>query len=1158
MKFYIIIIALFYCSTIISITNTSASAPNLAINSGKKGHIAILSGKLPEYNKIAIKNLANSLRKQGFRVALLTAKQVCNARILSTNNFFAFVIPNAKVYPMNGYSTLREFAKQGGHIVFAGGPAFTKPIRRIGNKWLTEEDITEKYKKNKISHLCFDLNKSISDYGWSRASASLANTGLWELIDNMPVQGMKSLHFLCENFVGWDGYITKNLDVPLFGDGDNLFCFQVRGDVKTPEISVEVQENDGSRWITTVQINTNWQRVVIPISSFQYWRDSPTKESRGGDDDKIQTKNVCRIGFGLSTSHTPLSATDGRHEFFVSEIGTMYDPILKVFDKAEKPPVFESISPTYKVYPLTNITKAVSVAPWQPTTSLSKRKWVVPQNGVSPIPRTQGRGFQREQKWRWISLLDALDADNYRRGSLFWLLINNRDSQFSKACFVGLASSEAKFLNSKAVTDTLIKTLDRLYKGLFLIEAGANHFVFWPEEQIEFGAKLLRFNEEPQNINLRFTVEKKDGSIVLNREFKVDFQNKQNFVTNFMWRAPKHDGEILQIHTAVLVNGTIVDKISHELGIMSTGSNNKKDFVKIKGNQFVLKGKPWYPVGINYWPAYISGVEIKDFFSGWISRSLYAPEEVERDLIRMEKLGINMLSIQGEGLDRYRELLDFLRRCAAHNIKVNLFLGIASPLALNEKSLYEYIKQSKLDSNPTLFAYDTIWEPGNYVFANNNRKQWDTDWQNWICDQYGNIHNAEIDWKFPVPRDNKGKVISPPDQYFRENGKWRVMMAAYRRFMDNLMSRKWNHATRVLRKIDPNHLISFRQGNTLPHDFTLTATPKHIDFICPEGYSIANSEDGLDVAGFITRFVHFTTGGKPIVWAEFGISVWNKNNMQPYAETIVKQGVYHERFYKMIIESGANGSAPWWWPGGYRVDEKSDYGIIEPDARLRPSADYLKKYAPLIKTPRKWPVADKTLEIDLDKHSGGYWWLCFNSGKKAYHQARQLDENLGIRTRGTDTTSITTPLIAVGNRPYNGHNPPKYLDAEFNWFKVLNANGVWIDAVNGSVIEVASDKPVRVKVSLGNTQEAAWIPPSHTKKHKGGVVLTSTENSDISFRQPITQRVSYLGDTDLGEFIICKSLKKQMEVEARLQAEERCTFGETRRFILKPRDLTTL
>ena len=107
------------------------------------------------------------------------------------------------------------------------------------------------------------------------------------------------------------------------------------------------------------------------------------------------------------------------------------------------------------------------------------------------------------------------------------------------------------------------------------------------------------------------------------------------------------------------------------------------------------------------------------------------------------------------------------------------------------------------------------------------------------------------------------------------------MMAAYRRFMDDLTSSKWNRAHRKLREFDPHHLVSFRQGNTLPHDFVFTGTPKHVDFICPEGYSIPPGDDGYYAAGFITKYVHFTTGGKPIVWSEFGQSVWDATKMSP-------------------------------------------------------------------------------------------------------------------------------------------------------------------------------------------------------------------------------------------------------------------------------------
>lgn len=107
------------------------------------------------------------------------------------------------------------------------------------------------------------------------------------------------------------------------------------------------------------------------------------------------------------------------------------------------------------------------------------------------------------------------------------------------------------------------------------------------------------------------------------------------------------------------------------------------------------------------------------------------------------------------------------------------------------------------------------------------------------------------------------------------------MVAAYRRFMDDFTSKKWNYATRELRKIVPNHLIGFRKGNPLPWDFTFTAVSKHIDFSSPEGYMIRNTEDGYNAAGFMTRYLNFLTRGKPIFWSEFGMSVWDGRRMEP-------------------------------------------------------------------------------------------------------------------------------------------------------------------------------------------------------------------------------------------------------------------------------------
>ena len=41
---------------------------------------------------------------------------------------------------------------------------------------------------------------------------------------------------------------------------------------------------------------------------------------------------------------------------------------------------------------------------------------------------------------------------------------------------------------------------------------------------------------------------------------------------------------------------------------------------------------------------------------------------------------------------------------------------------------------------------------------------------------------------------------------------------------------------------------------------------------------------------------------------------------------------------RMLVESGANGAAPWWFPGGLRVNEGSDWGLFHPDGTPRPCA----------------------------------------------------------------------------------------------------------------------------------------------------------------------------------------------------------------------------
>jgi hypothetical protein len=230
-------------------------------------------------------------------------------------------------------------------------------------------------------------------------------------------------------------------------------------------------------------------------------------------------------------------------------------------------------------------------------------------------------------------------------------------------------------------------------------------------------------------------------------------------------------------------------------------------------------------------------LEPQTYNRSWLDPAGYDPVEVERDLQRMKGLGLNMVSFQMGDRRGLRNLLDFLSRCGRQGILVNGFLEGASPIAFDMSRVAKYLQEGQLAKNPILFAYDIIWEPGNWMFNEEGRKRWAPDWEDWIVNRYGDLASAEADWGMAVPRSG-GKIAPPSDRHLREDGPWRVMVAAYRRFMDDLVSRKWNDATTRLRRLDPNHLISFHQGNTLPHDFAHSGPCKHIDFITLEGYSV--------------------------------------------------------------------------------------------------------------------------------------------------------------------------------------------------------------------------------------------------------------------------------------------------------------------------------
>ena len=158
---------------------------------------------------------------------------------------------------------------------------------------------------------------------------------------------------------------------------------------------------------------------------------------------------------------------------------------------------------------------------------------------------------------------------------------------------------------------------------------------------------------------------------------------------------------------------------------------------------------------------------------------------------------------------------------------------------------------------------------------------------------------------------------------------------------------------------------------------------------------------------------------------------------------------------------------------------------------------------------------------------------------------------LGVKSPGTGSDSSAEPVVAVGNRSYNGHNPPKYLDAEFNRLQVLDRSGRWQDVRTGATIAVAAGAPVQVRAAVGNIQEATWLAPATAGKRPGGVFLAAAPGSAIACRQPIPADTPYLADADLGAFTLASGVVGRVRVVLRMSVEGRVWFGEARDFTLE-------
>ena len=1163
---------------------------------GGRDRVAILKDALPGLDAQIAEAVATTLRRAGLQTDFLSADEACDQETLRAEKYFLYVLPNAKCYPASGVEVLDRYLGDRGSLLILGVPPSENPAWKHQGRWIDRNEVLATLAKQKPARMLFDFDGMRKSSGWRHGLGAPGGGGV-ELVaggaDGSPT--CMQITFQHNDFKAFDTWSAAMEPDSTLGSRP-LVCFWAKGDDRTPQLAVRLSHGESKEdgGVAVVPLETTWRRYVLRQEDF----------SRIGQAD---TAKAMRISLSVCCDMESRNIlTQDAHRVWIDQIAMAVNPLAELGD-TQRPglPPIETVSPGYKRYPLQN-PDSLRLLPLASNLGHGDWQGLATAAGGSGsfsacIARPEGKGFQRGYQWRWIPLVRAHDSQGEQRGTVAWMLLHHKPlnegpafrdavrralgarqeqqptaSREGSVCAVCATANPAllqDFFRSGLVTEMV----DRVRQGLFLSHAGSKHFAYWPGERVRLGAVAVNYGVRQALVRIRVRVSAADGGpSVFEKEADMTVVPGQSATAAWEWTPRAWSGDHYVVTTELLRDDKRIDCITHEVGVLSQEKPTNDAFVTVKEGEFWVEGKKFYPVGVNYWPRYAMGLAAEDYVYHWLTPGYYNPEEVERDLRLLESLGANFVIIRAHAEHDVRTLPDFLRRCRNHGIRVmamvqthvitddpHYFQAVMLPFHFQEEAVAEFLRATRLVDNPTLLAYDIIWEPSwvfgsaQTMFGGDNtpyRQRWDEDWSKWIVDRYGSLAAAETDWGVPAPR-LRDRITSPSNQQMSNDGPWRVMVAAYRRFMDDRMSRSFNDATRKLRRLDPRHLISFRQGSISPQDFAVTGTGKHIDFVSLEGYRFRPSEDqvGVNGARFMTRYSQCMTKGKPVVWVEFGPTIWDWTSMQPRDRLMSIQQQCHELIYRAALECGANGAAPWWWAGGYRTTEASDHGIVNPDGTPRPVALMLQEYAPLFHTRREVRAPGAWFTVDRDRHPGSHWYVTFNEGADAFRQAAATGRRLGVRTSGEGSTSADTPLVAVGNTEYNGRNPPKYLDAEFNSFKIKVGDGPWVDVADGATIRVAANRPIVATASVGNLQAATWLTPASCPSRPGAVYLASTDASQLRVKVPVPRDTARLEDADFGpSFPLTPGISSPVKIELQMNAEGRAWFGEKLRFTFEP------
>jgi hypothetical protein len=409
----------------------------------------------------------------------------------------------------------------------------------------------------------------------------------------------------------------------------------------------------------------------------------------------------------------------------------------------------------------------------------------------------------------------------------------------------------------------------------------------------------------------------------------------------------------------------------------------------VQGNFLTLDGKPFLPVGTNYFTTEENGWDFSGPRNAWVWDKDF--EQMAAHGVSFVRTGVWMpngkfIDANTGGADErfLRNLEAFLFCAHKHNIAINFTFFAFSPrsgpfasprspdgaaiqpnpytdpVSVEAEQAYVHSVAERFKDVPWL-SWDLINEPSfsnpGQVFKGNVPNGDPTEiaaWHKWLSHKYGSLAALEDAWRVPAESLNSFDSVPLPAiadlRYERSGNANQVRALDYNMFAQDMFSNWVKSMVSAIRSSNPNQLIDVGQDEGGVTDRVLN------QFYGGAGVSFTTNHTYWQDDALLWDSVVARRPGVPNITGETGYQpVWSPDGTWRYDE-FTGQGLT-ERKWALGFAAGSSGAMQWDWA------REVDFGMLRSDGSAKVWQDLMRRLGAFAR--QAAPYAEGLIEPDV-------------------------------------------------------------------------------------------------------------------------------------------------------------------------------------------------